>query len=82
MRVCSANDNQKDSANSKKYFYIFKKLMGLFCVLENKYQMNNKFSVVTVSMLLCSQIFNNNTFLGRQQGNHFEKLSTEKIFNI
>ena len=41
--------------------------------------MNNKFSVVTVSMLLCSQIFNNNTFLGRQQGNHFEKLSTEKI---
>ena len=56
--------------------------MGLFCVLENKYQMNNKFSVVTVSMLLCSQIFNNNTFLGRQQGNHFEKLLTEKIFNI
>ena len=65
----------------KKYFYILKKLMRLFCVLENKYQMNNKFSVVTVSMLLCSQIFNNNTFLGRQQGNHFEKLSTEKIFN-
>ena len=65
----------------KKYFYMLK-LMGLLFVLENKYQMNNKFSVVTVSMLLCSQIFNNNTFLGRQQGNHFEKLSTEKIFNI